>query len=244
MKSPSQFQPPPPPPMTSQTWVRAYDEVKDYGGTTSTLRTADQTALAKFYSANVVRQFNRAARDLATAHALSLFQTARLLAMVNTVSADALSSTLNSKYRLLFWRPVTVIDPSSVSADGFGPVPGFGDGNPATVEQPGWRPLLQTPNHPEYPSAHGTNTSAVGEVFSEFFGTDEINVDLRGFDAAGAPGNFDAVRHYDTADQMRQDVVDARTWAGLHYRFSTEAGVHLGRMIAQYGLNHAFKPAR
>ena len=242
MKSPSQFQPPPPPPMTSQTWVRAYDEVKDYGGTTSTLRTADQTALAKFYSANVVRQFNRAARDLATAHALSLLQTARLLAMVNTVSADALSSTLNSKYRFLFWRPVTVIDPSSVSADGFGPVPGFGDGNPATVEQPGWRPLLQTPNHPEYPSAHGTNTSAVGEVFSEFFGTDEINVDLRGFDAAGAPGNFDAVRHYDTADQMRQDVVDARTWAGLHYRFSTEAGVHLGRMIAHYGLNHAFKP--
>jgi len=242
LKSASQFQPPPPPPMTSQTWVRAYDEVKAYGGTTSTVRTADQTALAKFYSANVVRQFNRAARELASAHALSLLQTARLLAMVNTVSADALASTLNSKYRFLFWRPVTVIDPSSVSADGFGPVPGFDDGNPATVEQPGWRPLLQTPNHPEYPSAHGTNTSAVGEVFSEFFGTDEINVDLRGFDAAGAPGNFDAVRHYDTADQMRQDVVDARTWAGLHYRFSTEAGVHLGRMIAHYGLNHAFKP--
>jgi hypothetical protein len=35
--------------------------------------------------------------------------------------------------------------------------------------------------------------------------------------------------------------VDARVWGGLHYRFSTEAGVQLGRKVAHYGLNHAFK---
>jgi hypothetical protein len=137
-------------------------------------RTAEQTAIARFYTANVIRQFNIAARDLATAHALSLLQTARLLAMVNTASADALMSVLNSKYRFLFWRPVTAIDPTAVTADGYGPVPGFDDGNPATAEEPGWRPLVVTPNHPEYPGAHGTNTSAIAEVFSEFLGTDNI----------------------------------------------------------------------
>jgi hypothetical protein len=161
--------------------------------------------------------------------------------MVNTVSADALMSMINSKYRFLFWRPVTAINPSAVSADGFGPVPGFDDGNPRTVEDLTWQPLVATPNHPEYPGAHGLNTSAMAEVFSEFLGTDDIDLDIHGFDATGAAGNLNAVRHYDTADELRAEIVNARLWGGIHYRFSTEAGVQLGRKVAQYGLKHAFK---
>jgi len=244
LKRPGQFQPEPPIPLQSNEWVQQFNEIKSYGGATSAVRTPEQTAIARFYTANVVRQFNRAARDLAAARALGVLDTARLLAMVNTVSADALMSVLNAKYRFLFWRPVTAIDPTAVTADGFGPVPGFDDGNPATAEEPGWRPLVTTPNHPEYPAAHGTNTSAMAEVFSEFLGTDEIDLDIRGFDAAGAPGNLDAVRHYDTTAELRNEIIGARLWAGLHYRRSSEAGVHLGRKVAHYGLNHAFKPVR
>jgi vanadium-dependent haloperoxidase-like protein len=241
LKSPGQFTTEPPIPLTSREWVRAFDEVKTYGRATNSPRTAEQTAIARFYTANVIRQFNIAARDLASAHVLNLLQTARLLAMVNTASADALMSVLNAKYKFLFWRPVTAIDPTAVTADGYGPVPGFDDGNPATVEEPGWRPLVATPNHPEYPGAHGTNTSAVAEVFSEFLGTDNIDLDLHGFDAAGPAGNLNAVRHYDTADELRSEVVNARLWGGIHYRFSSEAGVQLGRKTAHYGLNHAFR---
>ena len=251
LKSPGQFKPEPPFPLTSKAWVRQFNEVKEFGGATSTVRTPQQTATAWFYTANVVRQFNIAARDLATARALDTRDTARLLAMVNTVSADALMSALNAKYRFLFWRPVTAIagagvcpgQPSAVTADGYGPVPGFDDGNAATVEDPCWRPLLTTPNHPEYPAAHGTNTSAMAEVFTEFLGTDQINLNIRGFDPAGPPGNFDAVHHFDTAAQLREEVINARLWGGLHYRRSSEAGVHLGQKVAHYGLNHAFKPA-
>jgi hypothetical protein len=121
-------------------------------------------------------------------------------------------------------------------------VPGFGDGNPATVEEPGWRPLVTTPNHPEYPAAHGTNTSAMAQVFSEFLGTDQIDMDIRGFDPAGPAGNLDAVHHFDTAEQLRDEVINARVWGGIHYRRSAEVGVHLGRQVAHYGLNHAFQP--
>jgi hypothetical protein len=242
LKSPGQFQTEPPVPLTSQAWVRAFDEVKTWGRATNSPRTAEQTAIARFFTANVIRQFNGAARALATAHALSLLQTARLLAMVNTVGADALMSVLNSKYRFLFWRPVTAIDPTAVTADGYGPVPGFDDGNPATAEEPGWRPLIATPNHPEYPGAHGTISSAMAEVFSEFLGTDDIQINLHGFDAAGPPGNLNAVRHYDTADELRREVVNARLWGGIHYRFSSEAGVQLGRKVAHYSLDHAFRP--
>jgi hypothetical protein len=240
LKSPGQFKTEPPPPLASQAWVRAYNEVKTYGKSDSTVRTTDQTGIANFYTANVIRQFNRAARDLATARNLSLLQTARLLAMVNTVSADALMSVLNQKYRFLFWRPVTAIDPTSVTADGFGPSPtGFDDGNPRTVEQTPWRPLITNPNHPEYPGAHGTNTSAMAEVFSEFLGTDDIDMDIRG--STDGTGNLNRVRHFDTAQELRADVVNARTWGGIHYRFSTEAGVQLGQKVAHFGLNHAFK---
>jgi hypothetical protein len=242
LKSPGQFQPEPPIPLSSTEWVRQFNEVKSYGGATSTVRTSDETATARFYTANVIRQFNGAARDLATARGLGELETARLVAMVNTVSADALMSVLNAKYRFLFWRPVTAIDPTAVTADGFGPVPGFDDGNPATIEEPGWRPLVTTPNHPEYPAAHGTNTSAMAEVFSEFLGTDDIDLDIHGFDAAGLPGNLDAVHHFDTADQLREEVINARLWGGIHYRRSSEVGVHLGLKVAHYGLNHAFRP--
>ena len=241
LKSAGQFQPQPPPPLSSTEWVQQFDEVKAYGRATNSLRNSQQTAVALFYTANVIRQFNRAGRDLALARNLNVVESARLLAMLNTVGADALMSVLNSKYRLLFWRPVTAIDPSAVTADGFGSVPGYDDGNPATTEEPGWRPLVTTPNHPEYPAAHGTITSAMAEMFSEFLGTDDIDLDIRGFDAAGLPGNLDAVHHFETTEQLRDEVVNARVWGGVHYRHSTEVGVHLGRKVAHYGLNHAFR---
>ena len=84
----------------------------------------------------------------------------------------------------------------------------------------------------------------MAEVFSEFLGTDRIDLDLHGFDASGAAGNLDAVRHFETAEQLRDEVVNARVWGGVHYRRSGEAGAHLGRQVAHYGLNHAFRPAR
>jgi len=77
-----------------------------------------------------------------------------------------------------------------------------------------------------------------------FLGTDRIDVDVHGFDAAGANGNLDAVRHFDTASEWREEILNARLWAGLHYRGSSEAGIDLGRRVAHYDLNHAFKEAR
>ncbi len=245
LRSVDQFLPDPPPSLQSDEWGEAFNEIKAYGEATSSLRSDEQTAIARFWSANVVRQFNRLGRDVAAARGLGPLETARLAAMVNLVGADALMSALYAKYDYLFWRPVTAIDPTAVKpgGDGFGPVPGYDDGNPATVEQTGWRPLLTTPNHPEYPAAHGVITSAMAEVFSTFLGTNRIDLHLHGFDAAGPAGNLDAVRHFDRPNELRHEIVDARLWAGLHYRFSGVAGVVLGRKVAKYGLRHAFRAA-
>ncbi len=244
LQSLDQFLPDPPPSLQSREWVEAFNQIKAYGALIGSARTDEQTAIAKFYSANVIRQFNRVGREIADARGVGLLEMARLAAMVNLIGADALMSTFHAKYHHLFWRPVSAIDPTAVIADGFGPVPGYDDGNPATVEQTGWRPLLTTPNHPEYPGAHPTITSAMAEVFSTFLGTNQINLDLHGFDPAGPPGNFDAVRHFDMPNDLRQDIIDARLWAGLHYHFSGVAGVVIGRQVANFDLSHAFRPVQ
>jgi hypothetical protein len=58
----------------------------------------------------------------------------------------------------------------------------------------------------------------------------------------GAPNNFDAVRHFARANDLRAEIVNARVWAGLHFRGSDEAGIALGRSVAKYDLKHAFQP--
>lgn len=241
LRSPGQFLPEPPPSLQSDEWVEAFTQIKAYGAATGSVRTDEQSRVARFYSANVVRQYNRLGRDIAGASS-NLLETARLAAMINLVGADALMSTMHAKYRYLFWRPVTAVDPSAVTADAFGPVPGYDDGNAATVEQAGWRPLLTTPNHPEYPAAHGAITSAMAEVFSTFLDTNQIDLDLHGFDPTGPAGNLNAVRHFEMPNDLRHEIIDARLWAGLHYNFSSVAGVVLGRKVAKYDLRHAFQP--
>jgi hypothetical protein len=41
---------------------------------------------------------------------------------------------------------------------------------------------------------------------------------------------------------LRNEIIDARLWAGLHYHFSGVAGVVLGRNVAHFDLSHAFRP--
>ena len=240
LESVDQFLPDPPPSLQSDEWVEAFNEIKAYGPATGSVRSDEQTAIARFWSANSVRQYNRIGRDIAAAIGLDLLETARLAAMINVVGADTQIAGLYAKYHYLFWRPVTAIDPTAVTADGFGPMPGYDDGNPATVEQLGWRPLLTTPNFAEYPAAHGYITSAMAEVFRTFFGTNHIDLDIHGFDPTGPAGNLNAVRHFDMTNDLRREIIDARLWAGLHYRFSGVAGVVLGRKIAHFALRHAF----
>jgi hypothetical protein len=243
----NQFRPAPPPALSSPGWVAQFNEVKQDGSVANT-GTA-RGATATFWTANVISQYNGMARDQAVRHDLDVSQSARLLAMINIVGADAQIAVMHWKYHFLFWRPVTAIDPCSVTADGFGPAtcdPGNldTDSNPNTVEEVGWRPFVTpTPNHPEYPGAHGSITGAVAQVLEEFFGTNRLDLTIHGVVAInGVPA--DTVRQFTTTDQIVAEVVDARTWGGLHYRGSTEAGVKLGQKVARFDLNHAFGPAR
>jgi hypothetical protein len=65
-------------------------------------------------------------------------------------------------------------------------------------------------------------------------GTDAIDIDLVG------NVNFSATRHFETVQDLRTEVGNARVWARLHYRFSTVAGLQLGKEVADYDLANAF----
>jgi hypothetical protein len=74
----------------------------------------------------------------------------------------------------------------------------------------------------------------MAEVVSRFMGTDQIDVQIWG------NTTFTTSHTFATAADWLAEVADARVWAGLHYRFSTLAGVELGREVADYDLEHAF----
>jgi hypothetical protein len=224
-----QFRSDPPPALSSRQWADGFNEVKAYGAANSTVRTPAQTAVGLFWNANVINQYNQAFRDVAVQHGFDLVDTVRLLAMGNLVGADTGIGCLEAKYHYAFWRPITAIRSADI------------DGNPRTQPDPTWTPLLVTPNHPEYPGAHGCITGAEAEVFAAALGTNRIEVDIHG-SATGAPGNFDAVRHFDSVNDLTHEIVDARTWAGLHYRWSSVQGVILGRKTAHWTLQRYFLP--
>jgi hypothetical protein len=144
------------------------------------------------------------------------------------MGADALIGCFDGKYHFAFWRPVTAIR----SADT--------DGNSETSSDPTWTPLLVTPNHPEYPSAHGSITGAEADVFAALLGTKHIEVNIVGFNPAD--GLTDLTRHFETTSDLRHEVVDARTWGGLHYRFSTVRGEDMGHRTAKWALERYFLP--
>lgn len=219
--SPDQYRPGPPPALTSAEYAADLNEVKDIGGAMSISRTPEQTEVARFWTTNMVIQTNKAYRQLAANRGLGLLDTARLMAMGNMVATDSLIATFDAKYAYNLWRPVTAIQRADT------------DGNPATDPDPTWMPLVMTPNFPEYVAGHGSFVSAQAEVFTRFFGTPQVEVDLE----SSVTGT---IRHYANADDLRSEIIDSRTWAGLHLRDSSVLAVNLGQQLATDALDNYF----
>jgi hypothetical protein len=225
LDSPDQFRPNGPPPLSSKRWATAYNEVKEIGSRTSTERTPEQTLAARFWGEPPVQQAHLALRRFVLDHQLDVADAARFMAMVSVVYADALIACFDAKYHYAFWRPITAIQA------------GHTDGNDATTGDAGWLPLLAaTPNHPEYPSAHSCVTPAGGLVIARFLNTEHIDFTVPSLTGLGD-------RHFATVRDLEYDVGNARIWGGIHYRFSVEDGIAIGRKTAHQVLAHHFRKA-
>lgn len=230
MTTPSQFRPGPPPTLSSRTYVRDLEEVRLYGGKESTpgtklLRTTEQGGVALFWQTNGVIQYNEMFRAVAQQRGLGLLEAARFFAMGNLIGTDSMVAAFDAKYHYRLWRPWTAIRRANE------------DGSAVTVSDPAWWHLAMLPNHPEYVAAHTTFASATAEMLTVFLGTRSIGITLKST-APMAPPEFS----YATAEDLRSQVINARTWGGLHYRNSSVVGNDVGRKVAVHALKNHFKP--
>jgi PAP2 superfamily len=218
------FFPPAPPALTSSQYATGWDETRRLGGANSTTRTEAQKQLALWSGENAFRWSARNLVALATAKRLDTMQSARFFAFTITSLADTIQSGMAAKYHYNYWRPIHSIPRADL------------DPNSATTADTTWTPLLNV-NHPEYPAGHGfTGAGALVESVRAFFRTDAVSWTL---DTVGVTGLTQTTRSYTSLTALARDIMDARVYAGLHYRFSVEAGrVQGDRIVDHVNANH------
>jgi hypothetical protein len=224
MQSASQFLPVNgPPDLGSPQWAQEYNEVKLLGAANSSVRTAAQTEIALFWTANPVATYFGAFGQLAIDRHLNLSKSARLFAMLSVAFADGGIGCFNAKYHFSFWRPVTAIPNGDI------------DGNPETEADPAWLPLAPTPPHPEFPAAHGCATGAIAETLENFFGTPNVKFSVHSVVTQ-------TTHTYYNVSQLETEAYWARIYAGFHYRHSLDEGFKLGHRVAKQLNQNFFQP--
>jgi len=228
LKRPSQFRSAPPPDLDSQQWAAEFNEVKLLGRATSLARSTDQTYIAKWWQSAPVFSWNEVSRQLIDRTDLSAAKSARLLALQNFSGADASINCWNDKYHFDFWRPWNAIARAAE------------DGNAATEPDATWTALITAP-YPEWVSGHNCLDTANTTVLRAFFGDDPVGGPFHITTHAVNTGG-DEVRAFDTFSEPLTELIEARIWAGLHYRSADVAGQLLGRNVANYAMAHYLRP--
>ena len=215
---PDQFQGDGPPPLTSNEYARAFNEVKRLGARFNSGRTPEQTQLGVFYSDNLLLLWFRTLRGIAQEQALSAGDSGRLFALASIAAADAIITAWSDKKFFNFWRPVTAVQE------------GNNDGNPRTVGDPAWQPMINTPPYPDYTSGANNLAGSMTRILKRFFRRDLTFV-ITSNTAPLAPRTY--TRFSDVAD----DMVNVRIYQGIHFRFADVDARRQGTRIA----NQAFK---
>jgi hypothetical protein len=221
--------------LTSRAYARDFNEIKRVGSLTSTIRTSDQTDAAIFWQDHAFALWNRVFRALAARYHLDAADSARLLAATNLAAADAAIGCWTDKYHWNSWRPITAIREAA------------GDGNPATAADPEWTPLfdpstpvatppaLVTPPFPEHPSGHNCAAGSIVRTLRYFFGTDKVAI-------SATSNKSGTTRSWHRLSDLLEENIDARVWAGIHFRTADLQGAELGQNVARYVHRHALQP--
>jgi hypothetical protein len=178
------LRPPPPPAFDSPQVVAALAEVKNYG------RTPQATEAAIYWhaygNARNFQMWNSELSKRALEHGLSQQDTPRMAAAYAALAVayhDSHVACWDAKYH--YW-----------------------DARPAMLD-PRITPLFATPNHPSYPSAHGSLSSAASGVLGALFPSDAA-----------------------TFEALVNEISEARIAGGIHVRSDQTAGEAIGRAVA------------
>ncbi len=221
ISSGSAFRPDGFPALESAEYAEEFDEVRILGERNSAIRTPEQTEIAKFWSfgrpdtITTPGQWNRIAEEVALQQGNTLEENARLFALLNITVADAGIAAYDAKYSYNRWRPITAIRGADI------------DGNPNTIADSDWEPLLNTPPHPDYLAAHSVFGGAAAKILADFFG------DNTSFTATSQelPG---ISRSYSSFMQGAQENGDSRIYGGVHFQSANLDGLATGIAIGEF----------
>jgi hypothetical protein len=223
LPTPSHYRPSPPHALTSAEYATDYNEVKEWGVKDGSPRSEDQSELVLFWNGNGTLIWNRVAVRLAIENGYDLLATSRLLARLHLAVADAAIACWDSKYRFVFWRPITAIRLGDT------------DNNADTAPDINWTPwLAATPAHPEYLSGHSTLSGAAAYVLAEAFGEETtfwVDTDVKNLKKP--------MRTFDSFADALAEIVNARVFGGIHFRTACARGNAVGFLVAQYVLENA-----
>lgn len=232
------FRSPPPPEIITEEYTKAFNEVKEYGSTLSTVRTADQAHFAMWWKDFVENSHNRLARELIVKEGLNLWEAARVMALLNMTVYDAYVNVFNNKFYYNHWRPYTAIRWAA------------NDENPNTIPDENWNNLHKhTYAFPSYPSAHGTASSAAMRVLSNTLGTGDQYTFTMTTEEVESAGPFSekvrmepATRSFHSFSEAGLEASLSRIYLGIHFRYDSEEGHRLGNMIGDYANENFLTP--
>ena len=141
-------------------------------------------------------------------------------------SADALITAWCSKLEYPTWRPITFIREGEF------------DGNPKTVGDTSWEPLINTPNYPDHCSGANALVGGTMHLLKLFFGTDKVTFTVTSANPNANPNT----RVYTRFSQAALDVVEARILQGIHTRTADRDGRKVGQDVARWVFKHALRP--
>jgi hypothetical protein len=218
LKDHTEFRPDPPYKLDDAKYKADFAEVKTLGGdgkTTPTTRTPEQSEIALFWLESSPLKWGRIAQTLANDKKLDLWDSARLLAIMQMGQADGYLAMVSAKNRYQFWRPVTAIHAS-------------GDKS--------WVSFRPTPPNQDYPSGHSIEGGVGAAVLKGYFGTDQAN--FKDCGATMEPGQTcwddkPVMRSYTTFTQAADENAASRVYVGFHFRDATVQGTNYGRKIGE-----------
>jgi hypothetical protein len=240
-----------PPSLTigSDEYTKELDFVKTHGGGSAnadkTTRTDDQTLQALYYKSDAELFINEAARLGSKSRNYSLEQNAKLFAALDNALADARIAAWQSKYDLVFWRPITAIN---ANADG------------SVTDYSKWKPLATTPSHPSSTGGHSSTIAAGTEIIRAFFKSDKIvttgaQVTLTtlpwltgtnngtGKLSPAVNGKDGTTRDVDTLTNLQLENGRSRIYLGVHFANDDYQGQTLGLNVADQILKDQTDPA-
>jgi hypothetical protein len=227
LQSKDQFRSAPHPALSSPEYAKDFIEIKEIGKLNSTTRTTEQSAYAKFWYEFSEAGWNRVARTAAINKKTGLLETARLLALVDMALADAYTAGWDAKLHYNFWRPYTAVRAAAT------------DNNDETSPDVNWESSETTPPIQDYPSTHSALGNAAAAVLARLL-DDNTPFTMTSFTAVPAG----STRSFSSFSQAANENASSRVMAGIHFRFSCNAGQELGTKIGNWIADHQLLPVK